>query len=125
MSGLGVDRGENYHRDANNTWTPQNTTASLPRIDVGDPNNHYAGSSLGLTKSDYLSIQNLSLGYTFDAKTVESLGLDGLRFYGLVDNVHLWSKRQGFDPRAGGVTGSSQNNYSLLRTMSFGVNVKF
>ena len=125
MSLLAADRGENYHRDANVSWTPANTTAKLPRIDVGDPKDFYSTSTLGLTKSDYLSIQNLSLGYTFKPDVVETIGLSSLRVYSLVDNVNIWSKRQGYDPRSGGVTGASSNNYSLLRTVSFGVNVKF
>ena len=53
------------------------------------------------------------------------MGLGSLRFYGLVDNVALWSKRKGFDPRLGGVSGGSDNKYSLLRTVSFGVNIQF
>lgn len=125
MSGLGVDPGQNFHRDFNNTWTIDNQTATLPRADVQDPNNHFSGSSLGLVKSDYLSIQNISLGYTFNSKIAESIGFNSLRFYGLVDNVHLWSKRKGFDPRLGGVTGASDNKYGMLRTMSLGVNIQF
>lgn len=125
MSSMAPGRGENYHRDVNDTWTIDNTTASLPRVDVDDPNNYYATSTLGLIESDYLSLQNVSLGYTFNDKITKSLGVDSLRFYALADNVYLWSKRQGFDPRMGGVTGTSDNNYSILRTVSFGVNVKF
>ena len=78
-----------------------------------------------MVKSDYLSIQNVSVGYTFNQKVVEKFGLNRLRFYGLADNVFLWSKRQGFDPRQSGVTGSSGNTYSLLRSLSFGVNIEF
>lgn len=56
---------------------------------------------------------------------LSGLGLSGLRVYGLSDNVALWSKRKGFDPRLGGVTGGSDNKYSILRTVSFGVNLQF
>jgi hypothetical protein len=55
---------------------------------------------------------------------ITKLGLSSLRLYSLVDNVHLWSNRQGYDPRLS-LTGGSDNKYSLLRTVSFGMNVQF
>ncbi len=122
---LNLSPGQNLHRDFANTWTPDNVSATLPRVDVDDPLNYYGASSLGIIKSDYLSIQNVSLGYTFGSKMLSGLGLSGLRVYGLSDNVALWSKRKGFDPRLGGVTGGSDNKYSILRTVSFGVNLQF
>lgn len=126
MAGLAPSRGENFHRDVANTWTIDNPTAQLPISVIGDlSSTQYGTSTLGLIKSDYLSIQNISLGYTFSTKLTESLGLSSLRLYGLVDNVALWSKRQGFDPRMNNVDGGSDNNYSLLRTTSFGINVQF
>ncbi|MEO2059538.1 MAG: TonB-dependent receptor [Mesonia sp.] len=125
MGTMAPSRGENYNSDVANTWTPENPTATLPRADVEDPNLYYGTSTLGLIESDYLSIQNVSLGYTFNNKITEQLNLSSLRVYGLADNVGLWSRRQGFDPRNSGVTGNSSNNYSIIRNVSFGVNVKF
>ncbi len=125
MSGLSVAPGGGIHSDFANAWTPQNTSASLPRMDLDDPNNFYSTSTLGLIESDYLSVQNVSLGYTFNPEMTERIGLSKLRIYGLADNVFLWSKRKGYDPRQSGITGSSGNNYSLLRTMSFGFNIEF
>ncbi len=124
MARMSPDRGENFHRDFANTWTPQNTSATLPRVDIADTRLNYGTSTLGLIKSDYLSIQNISFGYTFDSKVADVLGLSQLRLYGLVDNVHLWSKRQGYDPRLS-LTGGTDSKYSLLRTISFGLNVQF
>ena len=117
------ETGENYHRDAVNlTWTPTNTSAKLPRVDIEDPKQHYSNSSLFLTKLDYVSLQNISLGYTFPKSIVEQIGLNSLRIYGLANNVGLWSKRQGYDPRLS-LTGNSTNEYSLFRTISFGMNI--
>jgi TonB-linked SusC/RagA family outer membrane protein len=126
LGGMAVSPGGGMHSDFNKTWTPDNTSASLPRMDVGDdPKQFYNTSTLALIKSDYLSIQNVSIGYTFDTKVANKFGLNRLRFYGLADNVHLWSKRQGFDPRQSGITGASGYSYSILRTVSFGVNLEF
>ncbi|UGS21699.1 SusC/RagA family TonB-linked outer membrane protein [Flavobacterium cyclinae] len=124
MGSMSPSRGENFHSDYSKTWTVDNMNASLPRVEIGDPQNFYSTSSLGLVKSDYLSIQNISLGYTFNNDLTSKLGLSSLRVYSLIDNVHLWSKRQGYDPRLS-LTGGSDNKYSLLRTVSFGMNVQF
>jgi TonB-linked SusC/RagA family outer membrane protein len=125
LNAMALSPGGGLHSDFSKTWSVDNPTGTLPRVDTDDPNNYYGSSTLSLIKSDYLSIQNISAGYTFDTKVVEKLGLNKLRFYALADNVHLWSKRQGFDPRQSGVTGASGNTYSILRTISFGVNLEF
>lgn len=118
------EAGQNLHRDVmTDTWTPENTDASLPRIDTDDAL-QYAGSSLFLTDASYLSLQNISLGYNFGNNVTNTLRLDSLRLYALANNVALWSKRQGYDPRLS-LTGASSNEYSILRTIAFGVNVQF
>ncbi|MGE4346581.1 MAG: SusC/RagA family TonB-linked outer membrane protein [Flavobacteriaceae bacterium] len=121
---FGGEAGSGLHNDIVNTWTPENTTANLPRVEVNDPNLYYSTSTMGLIKSDYLSLQTLSLGYTFSKEISRSVGLEELRFYALADNVALWSKRQGYDPRLS-LTGGTDNKYSLIRTVSFGVKVQF
>lgn len=125
LSGMGLAPGGGLHSDFRNSWTPENVNASLPRVDVDDPRQHYSNSTLQLIESDYLSIQNVTAGYTFNSSVTERFGLSKLRVYGLADNVHLWSKRQGYDPRQSGVTGASGNTYSILRTISFGINLEF
>lgn len=125
MGFFAPERGNNLHRDLANTWSPDNTTATLPRVNVNDTDQNYSLSTLGLIKSDYLSIQNVSVGYTLNSDFFSKMGVSKLRFYGLVDNVALWTKRKGFDPRLGGVTGNSDDKYSLLRNMSVGLNIQF
>ncbi len=124
MQAFVPDAGQNLHRDFSKTWTPDNKTASMPRVDVEDPLNNYGTSTLGLIKSDFLSLQNITLGYNFDKTVLDALRLDGLRVYANVDNVALWSKRQGYDPRMS-FTGRTDNRYSILRTIAFGVNLQF
>ena len=74
--------------------------------------------------SNYLSLNNLTLGYTFPSKWTAKLGLSSLRIYGQAENVALWSKRKGLDPRQGFL--SSENyTYSPIRTLSGGIRVSF
>ncbi|MCG8702147.1 MAG: TonB-dependent receptor, partial [Bacteroidales bacterium] len=134
LGGYGYDRvywglfdateiGQNFTTEAaEDTWTPENTSASLPRLDVGKDDQYYS-SDLYLIKASYLSLKNITIGYTFNLKN-KPAGLQEVRVYGVADNVWLWSKRKGFDPRLS-VTGLSTNEYSVLRTISLGVKLKF
>jgi TonB-linked SusC/RagA family outer membrane protein len=119
------DVGRNLHKDViSQTWTVENPDAPLPRIDT-ESNFQYGGlSTLYLTDASYLSLQNLSLGYTFGSSMTDAVGINSLRLYALANNVALWSERKGYDPRLS-LTGTSSNEYSILRTISIGANIQF
>lgn len=114
--------GQNLHNDFNKTWSPDNTNASMPMVYVGDGNSAYSRSTMYLIKSDYLSLQNLTLGYTFDSSVRKLLGVSKLRVYALIDNPAIWSKRKGYDPRLN-LSGVNGSGYSLYSTYMFGVNL--
>lgn len=116
--------GQNLHNDFGKTWDPVTKQGSLPRVDVSDSRNAYNGSTLALIKSDYLSLQNITLGYTFNNDVTKSIGLSKLRLYAMVDNAALWSKRKGYDPRLN-LTGLSGTGYPLYTTFAFGANISF
>jgi TonB-linked SusC/RagA family outer membrane protein len=117
-------KGQNLHKDFFDTWTPENTSASMPRVDLDNILRPYNRSTMTLTKTDYVSLQAINLGYTFTEQATKFMGLDRLRIYANIDNVALWSKRKGYDPRMS-LIGSTDYKYSLLRTVSFGVNLQF
>jgi len=84
-----------------------------------------AGTDRWLTSASYLSLANITLGYSFPKSVLRAIGLEGLRIYGVADNVWLWSKRQGLDPRQS-ITGSVTNTYyKPIRTISGGITVTF
>ncbi|MGL5275681.1 TonB-linked outer membrane protein, SusC/RagA family [Myroides marinus] len=116
--------GQNLHNDFDKTWNPVTKQGSMPRVDVDDKSNAYSGSTMALIKSDYLSLQNVTVGYTFNKDVVSSIGLSRLRLYATVDNAALWSKRQGYDPRLN-LTGLSGTGYPLYTTFAFGANIQF
>lgn len=116
--------GQTFHHDYKNTWSASNVNAELPTVLALNSKDYYSTSTLGLIKSDYISLQNISVGYTIKKELVEQIGIKGLRIYALADNVAVWSKRQGYDPRLS-YTGVSSNQYSPLRTISGGVNINF
>ena len=114
----------NYHRDVHNTWTPENPTASLPRIDISNSNQN-ANSTLFLTKSDYLSLQDLTLSVGIPQSFLENYGIRDANIYVTGNNLFLISKRRGYDPRLSISGVSEAYGYNLLSSVSLGLNLKF
>jgi TonB-linked SusC/RagA family outer membrane protein len=118
-------RGGMIHADVLNAWTPENKDSNIPRWQYGDLRNG-SSSDRFLTSASYLSLQNINIGYTLPAHIARSLYIQKLRVYVSGDNLWLWSKRQGLDPREGfGGTASTASNYSPIRTISGGVTLTF
>ena len=113
-------KGWNFHKDLLGSWTKENSGSRTPRMQFGDNNET---SDRYLTDASYLGLQNVNLGYTFNSALVKHLGLQNLRLYFSADNVFVWSKRKGLDPRQS-VTGSAtSSHYAPMRTLSGGVTI--
>lgn len=119
----GQAMGRNWHKDIFNAWTPENPYTDVPRLNAGDKYT-YSTSTRWLTSSNYLSLNNVTLGYTLPAKTVHALGLQAVRVYGAAENVALWAARKGLDPRQG-YTNSDGATYTGMRAISGGLRVTF
>ena len=118
----GKEAGRNWHKDIANAWTPENTKTDVPVLD-GDQNAN-TFSDRFLIGADYFNIKNITLGYTFPKKWMKKAQIDNARIYFSAENVALFSKRKGLDPRQY-MLGQSQANYSTIRTMSMGVSLTF
>jgi hypothetical protein len=122
-AGTSSTTGQAWHKDILNAWTPTNTNTNVPRIAVGDLYTN-STSDRWLVSSNYLSINNITVGYTLPKSITRRIKLDAVRFYCSADNVALFSARKGLDPRIGVI--SSQNKYySAIRSISGGVKVTF
>ncbi|MDY3913393.1 MAG: TonB-dependent receptor [Phocaeicola sp.] len=111
--------GRTWHKDILNSWTPANTNTDIPKLNLGGKYfNSY--STRFLISRSYLALNNITFGYTFDAKTLAPIGINTARVYVAADNVALWSARKGFDPRFGEAIG-----YKAIRTISLGVKLGF
>ena len=115
--------GRNWHVDIANAWTPENRFTDVPRLNYNDK---YANSTSDrwLVSSDYLSLNNITFGYTFPKKWMRAIGLNSIRIYGAADNVALFSARKGMDPRKGTMS-TTTSTYGALRTFSGGIKVTF
>ena len=124
QSEMSFTRGMTFHSDMLNAWTPDNTKTNVPRMQYGDK---YTASTSDrwLTSASYLSLQNINLSYTLPKSLISRIGLQNLRLYVTGDNLWLWSKRQGLDPRQSIAGSSTSAYYSPIRTISGGLSVTF
>lgn len=117
------DNGENFHKDMFNRWTPGHTDTDVPALSFGDRDAN-ASCDRWLTKASYFSIKNITLGYSLPSSLLEKYKIEKMRFYITGDNIWLFSKRKGLDPRQD-FDGSTGYAYSALSTYSAGVKITF
>lgn len=84
-----------------------------------------AGSDRWLTDASYLTLANITLGYTLPKSILSKVGIQKLRVYVVGDNLWTWSKRQGLDPRQSISGGNTNTYYKPIRTISGGISVTF
>ena len=127
----GKQLGRNWSMDILKAWTPENTDTDVPRISSADDHDQ-KNSSRFLTNSNYLSLNNLTIGYSLPFSLTNKLQIQKLRIYLSGDNLALLSARRGFDPRQGqnsvgtGVaisTSSGNFVYSQLKVLSGGISI--
>ncbi|MBQ2778625.1 MAG: TonB-dependent receptor [Bacteroidaceae bacterium] len=122
-NGGSSDAGHNWHKDIANAWTPENRNTDVPRIDAVDQYTNQS-SDRWLISSNYLSLNNITLGYTFPKSWCRSLGFNSIRVYGAADNVALLCARKGMDPRQS-YTMTTTSTYGALRTITGGIKLTF
>ena len=120
---MSIDRGYGMHVDILNAWSPTNVNSNIPHLQVSDS---YVASTSDrfLTSASYLTLSNITLGYTLPKSWTQKLGINRLRLYVVGDNLYTWTKRKGLDPRQS-ITGSSNGKYySSVRSISGGVTIE-
>lgn len=108
------------------SWTPENTSAELPRIlssfTQNDPSS--MPSSFWIKSGSYLRLKNLQLGYSLPEKWLKGIKLQKVRFYYSGQNIlTLSSLYKWVDPEAPNV--SSVYYYPQVKVNTIGFNVTF
>lgn len=126
-SGIGTA----WHKDVLDSWSETNKDSDIPRLD-GDTSVGQTAVSNYLISSNYLSVNNITLGYTFPEKVTSYLKIASLRIYVAGDNLAVKSARKGVDPRysmgLGSLTsgsGLNSGSYSAMRTVTGGITLTF
>ena len=123
--------GTAWHADALKAWTPENPNTNIPRLD-GDTSVGQTAVDNYLISSDYLSINNVTIGYSLPSTLLSKARIAGVRIYVAGDNLAVAAARKGVDPRysmgLGSLTsgsGLNSGSYSAMRTVTGGITLTF
>lgn len=110
---------QEQHKDY---WTNENRNAKFPRLAFNETNN-IQYSSFWMKNAAYCRLKNLQVGYTLPKKWTEKCSMENVRIYFSGDNLFTISDFwKGFDVEAPVGNG---NYYPQVKTISFGIDVKF
>ena len=129
LMGTNKFAGQALHKDLLNSWTPTNTNTNVPRTDLEEAIGQSAVDRF-FVSSNYLSVNNVTIGYTFPAAWTKKVNLNALRVYFAGDNLAVLVARQGIDPRNSMglnsvTTASGNSSYAPMRTITAGVTLTF
>ncbi|MBR3512892.1 MAG: TonB-dependent receptor [Bacteroidaceae bacterium] len=135
-NGSGQQLGTAMHKDLLKAWSPENPNSDIPRLSTSANDDPGSGSQTPidrfLTSSNYLCLNNLTVGYTFPREWTRKLQIQNLRVYFAGENLFLLTARKGLDPRfnlgIGSFTagqGLASGSYSAMRTFTGGLTVTF
>ncbi len=121
-----------------NVWTPDNENTDIPGHNALGA---FRNSSRWVEDGSYIRIKNITLGYNFPDKLIESLGISSLRIYATGTNLLTFTKYSGFDPESNNAqdiantagSGSSTDAFAGVDLASFpsqkkytvGLDIKF
>jgi Outer membrane receptor for ferrienterochelin and colicins len=101
----------------------KNPNASYPRLSINQQQNNTQTSTHWLVNGAYLRLKNLQLAYNLPKSLIEKWGMNGVRVFANGSNLLTVSNLPlGMDPES---PEALQNGYPLLRSYTFGIEVKF
>lgn len=114
--------GSAIHKDYLKSWSPNNTSSSIPRWQYGD-NYTTAQSDRFLTNASYFNFQSFTVGYSIPTQHIPFFSK--IRVYCSGENLGFISARKGLDPRYSYDGGTTLNAYSPVRNISGGIQLTF
>lgn len=127
LMGNGKVGGDNWHTDIRDRWQNPGDLTNVPRLsdDFNLDSRFDSTSSRFLTKADYLSLNNLRLGYALTPNMLKNTGISSLDIYVSGDNLLLFTHRDGFNPGTSESGNSSVYRYTPMTTYTLGLKVQF
>lgn len=116
----------NFHADVRDAWTQPGDVTNVPRMTAGynTDTQHNASSTRFLTKANFLSLNNLRIGYNLPEAAAEKAGLTNLSFFVSGDNLMMLSSRNGLNP-TNFIASSNSGIYMPMTTFSLGTKIQF
>ena len=123
------------HKSHLDYWTPLNRDAGVPALSLSDEMYAWAGGTSdwpgydlaldGYTwrKSDYFSIKEVMLSYTFDGKMLkQKLGIQSLSLGVTCNNLYTFTELMEQDPQR---LTTAENYYPTMRMLKFSLSMSF
>ena len=120
--------------DVLNSWTPENTDTDIPRAAIRGRER----SSRFVEDGSFVRLKNIALGYTLPTGLLSKAGIGSARVSISAQNLLTFTGYSGLDPEvsffgSGGesrgddniIIGHDFGNYPNLRSITFGLNLKF
>ncbi len=107
-----------------NRWTSANRSQSQPAANTGNQ----LASDYFVESGSFVRINNLTVGYTFNAEKLRRLRIKSLRVYATSQNLFTIKDYSGFTPELPGDplnSGIELSAYPTTRTIAVGLNVSF
>jgi hypothetical protein len=109
-------------------WRPDNTSATIAQLGGNRANNYSRASTAFIENGNFLRFKNISIGYTIPTNISRIAQIEKLRFYIALQNYFTITKYSGRDPELGGgvfVQKNDMGNYTVPKTLNFGINATF
>ncbi|MGC9344097.1 MAG: hypothetical protein ACP5E3_15445, partial [Bacteroidales bacterium] len=103
-------------------WTPENTDTQMPRASYSDPAGNNRDSDRFLEKGDFVRVKDITISYQFPDRLINSLRTQELSIFLTGQNWVTFTGYSGYDPE---VAATDNGVYPQVKTLIFGLNVKF
>ncbi|HTF30346.1 MAG TPA: hypothetical protein VK625_15950, partial [Flavitalea sp.] len=114
--------GAKIYKEQTDTWTPDNTNASFPRLTPTPITNNTQASSFWIRNGDFLRIKTLQVGYSIPESLIQRTGLRSIRIFAAGQNLFTFSDMKFLDPELGD---PRARYYFQQKTYSFGLSLGF
>ena len=104
---------------------PHTPTPRRPRLSNGSDFYANSASDRFVISTNYISLANVSIGYSFPKKLMEKAKLNSLRLSLAADNLFCLSARQGFIPMSSMYGTSDVSQYSPLSSIIGTIKISF
>src|SRR5690606_26159298 len=100
---FGFFGGQNYGTRVLDSWSPTNTSSTIPAITAADINNEHRFSTYFVENTSYVKLQSLVLGYSLPKEIANKAFMTNARIY--LQGENLWTIDMpgntftGFDPK--------------------------
>jgi len=85
-------------------------------------------SNLWIEDGSYIRLKNIKLNYLLPKKISQSLGIESVNIYAMMQNFFTWTNYKGFDPEipnGGFSVGYDNISYPKSKDILFGLNLNF